>query len=212
MGLELSFEAIEALHHEQRAAMRAPPDVHGPAPSMPHDQACPDPAAERDPWTQYAIDCDQNASSKTRMNTGESRSSLTPQPQASRSSPACANRCLREASRAAHDVRRTVPSRSLRPDESASLQTLGKQTKTIAIPPQELDDVASAPAKHEDVSGERLLLKNGLHLRTQTIEATAHIGHAGGDPDLRSCAEARSLAQTLKNRPHQRPDRRRSPR
>jgi hypothetical protein len=34
-----------------------------------------------------------------------------------------------------------------------------------------------------------LLLENGLHLRTQTIEATPHVGHAGGDPDPRSGAK-----------------------
>ena len=54
--------------------------------------------------------------------------------------------------------------RSLRPDESSSLQTLGKQTKAVSIEPQQLDDIASASSKHEDVSGERLLFEHGLHL------------------------------------------------
>jgi hypothetical protein len=39
------------------------------------------------------------------------------------------------------------------------------------------------------MSGERLLFENGLHLRTQAIETTTHIGHPGGDPYLRSSAE-----------------------
>jgi hypothetical protein len=37
--------------------------------------------------------------------------------------------------------------------------------------------------------GERLLLENGLHLRTQTIEATPHVGHAGRKPDPRPGAK-----------------------
>ncbi len=32
-------------------------------------------------------------------------------------------------------------------DESSALQPLGKQTQTIAIPPQKFYDIASAPAK-----------------------------------------------------------------
>ena len=31
--------------------------------------------------------------------------------------------------------------------------------------------------------------KNGLHLRTQTIETAPHVGDAGCDPDLRSCGK-----------------------
>jgi hypothetical protein len=32
------------------------------------------------------------------------------------------------------------------------------------------------------VAGERLLLQHCLHLSTQAIKASAHIGHAGSDP------------------------------
>jgi hypothetical protein len=39
------------------------------------------------------------------------------------------------------------------------------------------------------MSGERLLLENDLHLRTQTVEATPHVGHTGGDPDPGSGAQ-----------------------
>jgi len=71
----------------------------------------------------------------------------------------------------------------LRPDESTPLQSLGKQAETITIPPQQFYDVASAPTKHEDVSGERLLLKHVLHLRTQAIKTAAQIRYPGCDPD-----------------------------
>jgi hypothetical protein len=71
------------------------------------------------------------------------------------------------------ELRATEPHGSalgLRPDESTALQPLGKQAKTITIPPQQFYDVASAPAEDKDVSGEWLLKKNRLHLRAQTIE------------------------------------------
>jgi hypothetical protein len=76
---------------------------------------------------------------------------------------------------------------SLGPDESSALQPLGKQTQTIAIPPQKFYDIASAPAKQEHMPREGLLLEHGLHLSAETIEAAPHVGHAGCNPDLRSC-------------------------
>ena len=84
---------------------------------------------------------------------------------------------------------------SLRPDESSSLQTLGKQTKAVAVEPQQLDDVTAASAENEDVTGERLLLKHRLHLRTETLEAAPHVGHAGGDPYPRSGAQLNHLCK-----------------
>ena len=83
--------------------------------------------------------------------------------------------------------------RSLRPDESAPFQTLGKQTKAVAIEPENFYDVATAPSENKDVTGERLLLEHSLHLRAQAVEATSHIGHAGGDPDLHPGAEFNHL-------------------
>src|SRR6266567_1146115 len=59
----------------------------------------------------------------------------------------------------------------LRPDETAALQSLGEQAQTIAVPPQELYDIASATAKNEHMSGEGLLLQHSLHLATKSIEA-----------------------------------------
>src|ERR1700756_3651569 len=72
----------------------------------------------------------------------------------------------------------------LRPDKASALETLGKQTETVAIPPQQLDGVASASAKHEHMSGERLLMQNVLHLRTQPIKSAAQVRHSGCNPDL----------------------------
>lgn len=91
----------------------------------------------------------------------------------------------------------------LRPDESSAFQSLGKQAQTIAIPPEELYDIASASAEQEHVSGEGLLLKHSLHLSTEAIEATAHVRHPGSNPDLRSGGELdhlRRLSNTARTR------------
>jgi hypothetical protein len=60
--------------------------------------------------------------------------------------------------------------RSLRPDESAPLQTLGEQTQAIAIEPENFYDVATAASEYEYMTGERLLVEHGLHLRAQAIK------------------------------------------
>jgi hypothetical protein len=92
--------------------------------------------------------------------------------------------------------------RSLRPDESSSLQPLGKQAQAVSVEPEKLDHVASAPAKDEHVAGERLLLKHRLHLRTQAVETTSQIRHTGGNPDPRPRAKLdhlRKLSSTARN-------------
>jgi hypothetical protein len=167
--------------------MKASPDENGPALAVRHDQGCPDQAAERDLWTQYAITI-ARIHPQNPHPYRESRWSIRQRLQASRSAPLFASRCLREASRAVRDWPH-CSALGLRPDEATALQPLGKQAKTIAIPPQQFYDVASAAAEYKDVSGEWLLKKNRLHLRTQTIETSAHVGDAGGDPDLRSCGK-----------------------
>jgi hypothetical protein len=58
----------------------------------------------------------------------------------------------------------------LRPDESASLQTLGKQAKAVAVEPKNLYDVAAASSENEDVTGEGLLVEHRLHLRAQAVK------------------------------------------
>jgi len=78
---------------------------------------------------------------------------------------------------------------SLRPDESSSFQTLREKTKSVAVEPQQLHDVATPATKNKDMTGERLLLEHCLHLRTQAVETSPQIGHAGGDPNPRSSAE-----------------------
>ena len=69
----------------------------------------------------------------------------------------------------------------------ASLQTRGEKTKTIAIEPQAFNNVTSSATENEDVAGERLLVQHGLHLRTEPIEAAAHVRDTCRNPDLRPC-------------------------
>jgi hypothetical protein len=45
------------------------------------------------------------------------------------------------------------------------------------------------------VTGERLLVEHCLHLRTQAVESSPHIGHAGGDPYPCSGAELDHLGK-----------------
>ena len=71
----------------------------------------------------------------------------------------------------------------LRPHEAALLETLGKETKTITIEPEALDDVTSSAAEEKEMTGEGLHLKNGLHLRAQPMKAAAHVRDASRDPD-----------------------------
>ena len=89
--------------------------------------------------------------------------------------------------------------RCLWPDEATLLQTLRKQAQAIAIEPEALHDVTSAPPKQKHMSREWLLLQNGLNLGAQPIEATAHIGYAGSEPDPGSCGKMdhlRKLSRT----------------
>src|SRR5438876_10006243 len=39
------------------------------------------------------------------------------------------------------------------------------------------------------MAGEWLLFEHSLHLRTQALKATAHVGHTCGDPDPCSCTQ-----------------------
>lgn len=71
----------------------------------------------------------------------------------------------------------------LRPDEAATLQALGKKAEAIAIPPEQFDQIAAATAEDEDVTGKGVGGEFLLNDAGQAIKATAHVGHAGGEPD-----------------------------
>lgn len=70
----------------------------------------------------------------------------------------------------------------LRPDEAALLQALGEEAKALAIPPQQLDNVAAPTTKDEHVPRERILKQRQLGNACQAVEAFAHVGHARCQP------------------------------
>lgn len=55
----------------------------------------------------------------------------------------------------------------------------------LALPPDDLHQIAAATAEDEEVAGERVLLQHGLGHRGQRREARAHVGRPGRQPDLR---------------------------
>jgi hypothetical protein len=52
-----------------------------------------------------------------------------------------------------------------------------------------MEKVLAPSSENEDVTGERLLVENCLHLPAQTVETTTEVGHAGCKPDLRPGAK-----------------------
>src|SRR3954451_438476 len=88
-----------------------------------------------------------------------------------------------------------------RPDEAPSLQPLSEQAQPIAIPPQQLQKIAAATAKAENMTRERVLAQHCLRLRRQTVEALAHVGHARRQPhpSARSQANHRSSSITWRS-------------
>jgi hypothetical protein len=65
-------------------------------------------------------------------------------------------------------------------------QALVPKHETIAIPDQNLQPVAPARAEYEQVTAEGILPDDRPHPFGQTVEATAHVGRLGGQPDPRA--------------------------
>jgi hypothetical protein len=76
----------------------------------------------------------------------------------------------------------TVPSCALGQMKRPRSSPLRKQTQTVTIPPEQLDQIATPAPKDEDMTGEGVLFENGLHRRTQSGETTSKVRHSGGDP------------------------------
>ncbi len=49
--------------------------------------------------------------------------------------------------------------------------------------PEDLDQIATPPAKRENITGVRIALERLLDLKGEAVHATPHIGSAGGDED-----------------------------
>jgi hypothetical protein len=63
------------------------------------------------------------------------------------------------------------------------LQALGQQQHALAVEPQQLDQIAPAATEDEDVAAEGLGIQGRLGHRGQAIEALAHVGVAGHQPN-----------------------------
>src|SRR5579862_76371 len=72
------------------------------------------------------------------------------------------------------------------PQETPTLQTLGEQTGALAIVPDNLDQVASSPAKHPKIAGVRIALELFLHQERERTESLAHIRMARRQPNPRA--------------------------
>src|SRR5271167_2405081 len=73
-------------------------------------------------------------------------------------------------------AQRDLAAGRLWPDKASSLQSFGQKTEPVAIEPEELHDIAAPSAKDEHMARERLLFEYRLHLRTQPLKATPHVG------------------------------------
>src|SRR5258708_26039425 len=65
------------------------------------------------------------------------------------------------------------------------LEPLCEQAEPGAVPVDDLDQVRSGAApEHEEVAGERVLLKYALHQHGEAIDALAHVDEAQGQVHL----------------------------
>ena len=93
-------------------------------------------------------------------------------------------------------IRNTLPSR-VDGRASGHAPAFGQQAQSVAGGPQQFDLTAAAAPEDEDVAGHRVIFQRCLHLCGETIEAVAHIGDTGNQPDF--VPAGRFIIQT----PHQ---------
>ena len=64
-------------------------------------------------------------------------------------------------------------------------KSLGKQAGTLAVPPYDLEQIATPSPKHKQMTGKRILRQNLFGLCCQRIESTPHVRYASRKPDPR---------------------------
>ena len=69
-----------------------------------------------------------------------------------------------------------------RPDELPRLQPLGVERHADPVVPEQLHEIASAPAEAEDLAGMRVAPEPLLHRQRQGVHAAPHIGDPARDP------------------------------
>src|SRR6516164_5074340 len=68
------------------------------------------------------------------------------------------------------------------PNEPAALQPLGIERHADAVMPENFDQRAALAAKHIEIAGVRITLERLLHLESQALHPTPHVGRASRDP------------------------------
>lgn len=71
------------------------------------------------------------------------------------------------------------------PHEASLLEAFAEQAGALAIPPDDLDQIAPSAAEHEQMAAEGILFEHLLGKRAETVIALAHIGDPGREPDAR---------------------------
>ena len=74
----------------------------------------------------------------------------------------------------------------LRPDEAPTFQALGEEAQPVAIPPQQIYQIATPATEDENMTTERIGAQFLLGDGGQTIETPTHVGHPGSEPNTRS--------------------------
>src|SRR5215211_7889534 len=78
------------------------------------------------------------------------------------------------------DRHRTIGRRG--PQEASSLEPLGEQARTLAVMPNDFQQIAPAAAEDEQVTAQRIAPQHLLDLQREAGKALAHIGVPGGEP------------------------------
>src|SRR6185437_14363284 len=76
-----------------------------------------------------------------------------------------------------------------RPYEMSALKTLGKQTQSVATPPQDLYPIPRTSPENKELTGKRIFGELCLHERGKAIETLAHVGRPGREPHLHTCRQ-----------------------
>jgi hypothetical protein len=71
--------------------------------------------------------------------------------------------------------------------EATTLQPFGQQTQPVAGRPQQFYLTATAAPEDEDLAGHRVVFQCRLHFCRQPVEAVAHVGDTGNQPDFSAC-------------------------
>ncbi len=72
-----------------------------------------------------------------------------------------------------------------RPDKSTAFKALGEQARSLAVPPDNLQQITAPSPEHKQMAAERIGSKRLFRLGRQRIKTAPHIRHTGSEPDPR---------------------------